>query len=257
MTELRKDLVQKTGKAREHLLGDVPVDDLERVGDRAHPERFGSAYVEAYVEGCVETHFHFRAGTVNGGILGDWCAAVKCVEQVFDLVDIDVVRNEEREGGDVDEACRVGQSVLVLDRKLVELPQGVGLEPVPSLVRLQPLDLCLREWGDAPRSAIEFGQRLGVLGDVFGQNREARVALDLTSQTPFPAGKRQLEGEVVEGGSEVVDAVSGDKAEPSGGGLTISAQRTFFPVSVSSSIQVRCGFSSSQAARSASKLSKW
>lgn len=125
---------------------------------------------------------------------------------------------EEREGGDMDKPRRVGQPMLVLDVKLVELPEGVGTEPVPSLVRLQPLDLCFGEWVDAPGHVVKFSQRLRSLGlgGVRGKDREPGSALDVVGQPPLCVRQRQLEGEVVEGASEVVETVPGDEAEAGG-----------------------------------------
>src|SRR5215207_9471557 len=88
--------------------------------------RFG-ALAEAYVTGCCEIHAHFRASTVEGGILGDWCAFVKKSEKDLDFVNVDTVGDEECESGEVIQGDSVGQPVLIFDRELVKLPEGGSL----------------------------------------------------------------------------------------------------------------------------------
>jgi hypothetical protein len=107
----------------------------------------------------------------------------------------------------------MGQPVLVHVGKLVELPEGVAPEPLPSIVGLQPLDVCLRSWVDAPDFVSAFPRRhlpitedgkFQAPGAAFGQGVDSNV------------GEREFVDEVVEGGSEVVDAVSDDEAKVGG-----------------------------------------
>ena len=109
---------------RENFVGDVPVDNPQHIGNRAAPEPFWGALAEAYVTGCCEIHAHFRASTVEGGILGDWCAFVKKGEKDLDFVNVDTVGDEECESGEVIQGDSVGQPVLIFDRELVKLPEG-------------------------------------------------------------------------------------------------------------------------------------
>lgn len=214
--ERRKDLVQERVNQRgQYLVDNIPLEALKGAGDGAAPQSLGSALGESYIEGRCEIHVHFRAGTVEGRILGDWCAAVKPSEKALDFFRADSVGHEERQRRDIVECGRVGQSVLFHVREFIKLPEGIAVERLPSAVRLQSLDGCLRSWADAPNHIIEFPQRPGVgaLGGVFIKDREPRIALGFARQRPFRTRQSELESEVVEGGAEVVDAVSGDEAE--------------------------------------------
>jgi hypothetical protein len=154
--EPRKDSgIKEVVQGREYMVGDESVNDAQRVGDRVAPELFWSTTGEAYVEGCCEIHVHFRASTVEGRILGDWCAAIKKAEKNLNVVSADVVGNKERESGEIVEGSGMWQAMLFLNRKLVKLPKRVAAEPVLSRVRLHPLQLCLSEWVDSMRVFME------------------------------------------------------------------------------------------------------
>lgn len=164
---------------------------------------------ETYAEGGCELHVHFRAGFVNGGIAGDWCAIFNRTVDWFDFIGSEAF-NHVPHGGSSDER-NVRQTVLVLDVKLIELPEEIVGEP--SVVRLQPLDNCLRAWVDAPEHIIEPSRIL------LGENRELRTSLDVVWQRRSRVRQSELEGQIVEGGTKVVDAVTDDEAEFGGGRL--------------------------------------
>lgn len=73
----------------------------------------------------------------------------------------------------------VRQAVLILDGKLVELPERIVGGPLPSIVRLQVLDDCLRAWMDAPEHVVEF---TWILLDEDGR---PRIALDTLGYPPL------------------------------------------------------------------------
>src|SRR5215208_4983753 len=119
---------------RENFVGDVPVDNPQHIGNRAAPEPFWGALAEAYVTGCCEIHAHFRASTVEGGILGDWCAFVKKAKRIStsSMLILSGTKNVR-----VERLFRVtawGSRCLSSTESLLSCQRGVATEPVPSLV---------------------------------------------------------------------------------------------------------------------------
>src|SRR3712207_1568999 len=113
-------------QGRKHSVDDVSVDARKGVEDRLAQEYVWNPLAEAYVEGRCEIHVHFRAGTIDGGILGDWCAAIKIAEEDLDFFGSDAPKFEKRERGDVVQGGHMGQPVLLCVRKFVQLPQGIA-----------------------------------------------------------------------------------------------------------------------------------
>lgn len=192
------------GKGRKHLLDYVTMDVSQPIGDRHAAELLWGSLPESYAEGGCEMHVHFRAGFVNGGIASDWCTIFNRAEDWFKFVHT----QEELVGEtNVREKRNVRQTVLVLDGKLVELPKGIVGGFLPSVVRLQPLDNCFRVWMDAPKHAIEFFRVLCL------EDREPGTSLDIARQWRSLICQGQLECEVVEGGTEIVDTVTDDETQ--------------------------------------------
>jgi len=196
-------------EGRQNLANDTPVDVSEYLRDGEPWDSFWGSLAEAYAEFGIEMHVYFRAGFVKGSVAGDFCAVFnRTPTHKFNVVDGVVIAGsgEAKQPGRKKDEMR--QSMLIHVVKLVEPPKGIGFgKPFPSCVRLQPLDLCLREWVDAPEHAVEF---VRVLLDL---NRESGVPFDFTGhRTPVP-GNREFKRKVVESTSEVVEAVSDNKAK--------------------------------------------
>jgi hypothetical protein len=107
----------------------------------------------------------------------------------------------------------MGQPVLVLDIKPVELPKRIAAKPVLSVVRLQPRDDCFRAWVNPPESFAEFLRSVGTL---LRENREPGSVRDAVAQAIPHVGNGEFESEVVQGGPEVVDAIPDDEAKVGG-----------------------------------------
>src|SRR5918998_37656 len=106
----------------------------------------------------------------------------------------------------------MGQSMLIHVVKLVEPPEGVGLgEPIPSRVRLQPLDHCFRTFVNAPEHLLKFRS---VLLDL---DRKTGVRFDVAGhRSSLVTGDGEFEDKVVEGTAEVVEAVSDNETKVGG-----------------------------------------
>lgn len=208
----------------------VVMDFSESLGNRQASNLLWGSLAETYQEGGCELHVHFRAGFVGGGVAGDWCAIFNRVEDWLDFVRNDAHRHDvtETRGG---EPRRVGQPVRVDVGKLVELPQGIVPEPLPSVVRLQPLDLCLRGWGDAPKRVLESAQVLS------GEDGEHGFLRELARQPLPPVGGGKVEGEVVERSPQAMQTIPDDEAKVvSGWGV-----EDFDPKELLAGINVRFG----------------
>lgn len=215
MTNL--DSGQEIFEGRQYRARYVAMDMRQPVGNRHAAQLLWGSLTETYVEGRCEVHVHFRAGLVNGGVAGDWCAVFNQSKDWLDFVGSEAFDPEGNRSGP--EKRDVRQAVLVLDGKLVELPKGVIGSVVPSAVRLQPLYLCLGAWGDAPKHAVEFARIL------LEEDRKRGIAFDAGGHWPALAGDGELNDEIVESGTQVVDAVTDDELSSfAGGGLRTSTK---------------------------------
>lgn len=183
------------------------------VGNRQASELLWGSLAETYAERRCEMHVHFRAGFVNSWVAGDWCAIFHRAEDWLDFVNREECGHPEGHSNSREKAD-MRQPVLVLHGKLVELPEGIVGESVSSVVRLQPLDDCLRVWVDAPdlvaalpriHLPVSEDGELQLPRSVFGQGIDAKV------------GDGKLKDEVVEGRTEVVETIANDEANFGGG----------------------------------------
>lgn len=202
-------------EGRDNLFGYVKMDMSQPIGDREASELLWGSLAESYAEGGCEIHVHFRAGLVNGGVAGDWCAIFNRKVDWLDFVGDGAFINHEGHMRNARVRRNVRQTVLVLVGKPVELPEGiVDGTLLPSIVRLQPLDDCFRVWSDAPKHAVEFFQVTVATG---GEDRKSRISLDALGYPPLFVNNGEFEGEIVEGGTKVMEAVSNHEAEFVGG----------------------------------------
>lgn len=195
----------------DHVVNDVAL--YPSKGDAAIPPRGCRPLPEGYAEGQEGVHVHLRVEAFDnrhmGGIRRDLCAVFKRTEKdVHGAGQMGHV-GKVSVGGD-GHLRNVRHSMLVHVVKLLQLPEGVRRELVPSIVRLKTLDDCLRVWVDAPDFVAAFPFRhLPVAKDgelqfsrsVLGQGVDADVR------------QREFVDEVVESGTEVVQAIPDDEAE--------------------------------------------
>jgi hypothetical protein len=195
-------------EGRQHLANDAPVDVPEYLWDGEPWDSFWNSLAEAYAEEGVEIHIHFRAGSVEGRVTGDWCAIFnRTPSQDFDFVG-GVVAGGDESKGIGREKDEVGQPMLVHVFKLVEPPKGVRLSTLPTRVRLQPLDNCLSAWIDAPKHVVEFARIL------LNEDGKPGGAFDVAGhRSSLVTGDGEFKDEVIQGAPEVVEAVSNNKTE--------------------------------------------
>jgi hypothetical protein len=155
---------------------------------------------EAYAERQEGVHVHFRVEALRGRGFG--CVRENfCAVFVRPEIDVDCSGQEGYIGkvgvGGDGHLGNVWRSMFVHVVKLVELPERIGRELIPSVVRLQTLDEYLRVWMDAPDFVAAFQPPRST----FGQRVDAEV------------GEREFVDEVIEGRAEIMEAIPDDETK--------------------------------------------
>lgn len=171
--------------------------------------------LERYLTLQAQIHLHFGVGLNRGGsVAGDYCAALHFapLPDHLELFHFDVSTAQTDP-----HATEFGQengAVLVDAVEFIQLPEGVGSVPLPSLMRLQVLDDCLSGWSDAPDPLRLF---VGAHGPV----REDREfgALFVTGRERIRISDCKFERQMIERASEVVDAIPDETTEHAEGQL--------------------------------------
>jgi hypothetical protein len=178
------------------------------------------ALLKRYVEGELSIHLHIRC-LLDGGS-AEFCAVferanhlgtthgeIEAFHGAFPLPGCEPKREGLPAQGAAD---NVDKSVLISHVEFVDVPERVFAKLVPSLVRLKPLD-CVHD-SDAG-SLLFLGSSgfvfLGVPFFGFPDDGKLRPGVGFTA-----VGEHQLVHQVVERGTQVVDRVPDDEAEPEG-----------------------------------------
>jgi hypothetical protein len=220
-------LVYESGDMIEYPLDAVPLNDI------------GGTLTERYAEGRGLLHAHFRVATERNDNFRDYCAVIKRFREELDSPDVTPVRAEDGELGRC--GCRqMRQPVLVAVGEHAKNPEGAGRSKlIPSVVWLQSLDDCPGVGMDAPDHAftlvVEFG--LGL------EDRERGFPFDVARQRFPGVGDGEFVSEVVEGASEVVEAVPDDGGEHDGRG-----REDFGPDQLAAALDIRLGPNSTRIA---------
>jgi hypothetical protein len=169
---------------------------------------------EAYGKQRAEVHVHFAVGYAGDRfVAGNYCAAFHRTRCPLNL---DAAENSEAcviyDSARRKHQLEVGQAVLVYVGKTVNNPERVACTPIPSTVRLQHLDSCLRSWNRAP----DFAFALTSKGPFVDADRKRRVVSDFIGERLSLVGSDgEFIGEVVESGADVVDAIAKHEGEAS------------------------------------------
>jgi hypothetical protein len=197
------------GEGRDYIVNDIVPDVLQRGDDQfSIPGFCWGSLAPAYCEGRGALHVHFRVASAKRPVARNYCAAFNRAPLNFDVrgapwvgrVEVDGCRDGER---------YVRQSVFI---SVGELAEGRKTYAVPSIVRLQVLDDCLRGWVDAPDHVSAFVRELLHTTE----EGESRLTGNFAGQAAPVVRESEFVGEVVEGGTEVVEAVAYDEPELSG-----------------------------------------
>lgn len=174
--------------------------------------------IESYVQNRIEIHVHLSIG-IDGvsAVNREYCVVYnRYLEDLKLPVEPDVgdhVSPDLHSSKFVDHGME--KAVLVDVRQLAELPEGVCVKAVPSVVRLQTLNDCLHRWIDsadlARRRLLEKARAsTGISAPVFiPEDRELGIALEIlwsTGQGAVRVG--QGEGQMVERRADVVEDVA-------------------------------------------------
>lgn len=209
-TRQPRELGEVGNERRQDFVND-PVVDFGQHGLHGRTiDGFWRTFPERYIQGRGALHIHFRPSVGGRVIPQDYCAFYNGakVGPYGEGVEVGEV---DSDGADIKDP-QVGESVLVFDRKIVKYREDVRsrvLSKVPSSVRLQFLDDCLRSWVDAPDCVTAFS---GVHRPV-GEDREFRSPEVARQRANVQVPDSQLVNEVVQGGAKVVQTISGDSGE--------------------------------------------
>jgi hypothetical protein len=163
------------------------------------------------------------------GEAGYFCAAFH--EALVDLESPGAASAEDRVAGrggvkDHSAECNNGEmqkAVPVKPCEFVQPPQRVLGESVASLVRLQPLDFCLRTWSQAADALLSTrtktsGSRSGTSLPIHvPENRERQLIRDLLGQR-IGIGTSQIKDQEVETRTQIVQTIPDDAREGRGAG---------------------------------------
>jgi hypothetical protein len=200
-------------------LEDFEIDIATDVEEGAvDPSAFEASISERYAGGHLSVHVHFRIVSGSGYVDPRNFAVVfhraerqrvvrEARSDVLERKKVADLHGIRLKDGD----CCIEKPVFVLVREDIESPERMRTIVIPSLVWLQILDgvdVILSHPGD---QAVELGNRIRVPRRV---NREGR------ERSPFvrfvSSELDQFAGQVIDGGSEVVDALSDQKSAPLG-----------------------------------------
>jgi hypothetical protein len=212
------------GQRRYHTLGYVVVDVSENLDDIAALHQFGPG-PEDYIDGRYGVHVHL-SGRIKGldPQAGDLCASFERTSMGFPLagqlrpvrllVTDDSYAIEHRSG------CEQ-EAVFVHDVEFLEAPEGIEPKAVPTVVRLQRLDDCLRFGMPRPDLALPSLKQNSahgapsppVLPPAFIPKDRELGLLDYIKRQRIGIGIGESERQRVEAAPEVVEELTDPQAE--------------------------------------------
>jgi hypothetical protein len=197
------DFVHESGEKRKYPMDTVPLDDI------------GGTLAEGYAEGRRTLHAHLRVGSEGNDKFRDYCAIIERVGEELGCAEVTPMRTEHSEL--VRRGCRqMRHPVLVAVGEDAKNPEGAcRSRPVLSVVRLQTLDDCLGVGMDAS----DHGLTLIVKPGPGLKDGKLEFVGDALGHLGTLVGDGEFVSKVVEGASEVVEAVSDDGGERNGRGL--------------------------------------
>jgi hypothetical protein len=219
-------LQEKSSKGSEHVIGDVLL-DASQGGDDWFSERWRSL-AEGYEVVDYNIHLHVRIR--DEGTPQHFCAILYASRSLPD-----VLGGRSGRGYHLD--ALVGRNdymefpMLVDVAESVENPERVPLiRRVPSVMRLQRFDYCLRVWMNPPDFVREFGGGRGTVTE----DGELRTSGDLVGKGGGGMFERKVVGKMVETRPEVIKTFS-DSNVPHGlrvlakhGGINALTRSRFF-----------------------------
>jgi hypothetical protein len=155
----------------------------------------------------LHVYFHFVCGSANGTKSDDFCALLHGLPLGVrdDHVPIPIICGEPKLRNCKLIACNEQQAVLIDYVELVKNPNIGLVRNGVSLVRLTPLDFCKRGTSD---KWLEGTPYFGVKASrpVIGETNREYGLLGSTSGCAIK--DRKLVNQVIEGGSQIVDAIT-------------------------------------------------
>jgi hypothetical protein len=180
---------------------------LDSIQNRDNDASFCGSVAERYDKGRLEIHLHTAAiAYTHAPIAGDFCLAFKRAEVAAGLKQFhsSVWRNR-RFCTSIDANRNQQFAVLVDVLKVLKQPERMRSRIIPSVIRLQVVDDCLRSWANMldlafpPASKPIFAFEDGERSLRHFRIRQARLI-----------GKRQRIDKMIQGRSEIVETIPDD-----------------------------------------------
>jgi hypothetical protein len=195
-------------EGREHVVHDVVSDTRENV-KHLRPLSYRSR--ERYATFEVELHVHFSAWLVGSRTETEQFCAVYHRSRLPLPPKLEMGRTAESKASECEKG-QMGDAVLVGVGKFIENPEFVAGRVVwPSLVRLQPLDFCLRALGNVPYHPLLARESL--LAGGLLSNRELYPSRNIVRQRTTVLGDGERVDKAIKSRPEVVQAIPDDKTE--------------------------------------------
>ncbi len=193
---------------RENLSDDIVSNTSER-GDDLAP--FCGPILEGYVNNHIEIHLHANVFRTRF-VMEDFCLAFAGARTPDGFKPF---RGKRSSIGRIDTQTfidgneRQQGAVLVDIRQLIQKPQPITPKILPSVVRLQGTDDCLRTWMDAPDNAFAFLSIFLNAGAYRKTNLASNVVRERFSFKQLSQGKDQ----VVEDRSKIIEAIANKRRD--------------------------------------------
>jgi len=202
MTEMRRDANAELGKESAKVVKDEFNDCVDTRKDQSNGfSSSGSSLAKRYADGWIELHIHIFAGDS-----GEFCALFHSA--LVDGIWVTTPHDDGQSWVEYSTICSSGDEIEM--SMFVGVAQGLKPEQhtvpvgVPSVVRLIPLDRCLC----LPGHSFDF--RPTVPLEVFGAVTDREC---IEPRGGLAIGINELPSKVIEGGSEVVQGISDDRAK--------------------------------------------
>jgi len=252
MTEPRKDLSKELAAQRSrNPVDDVSVEALKRGDARGAHKPVWNPLAEAYVEGCCEIHVHFRSGTVEGGIFGDWCALIKKAKRLLTCSAPIPSGTKNDRAERLFKVTTWGSRCLSMASSRLSCHKRSRRNPFPHLYGCSPSITVLVSGSMSLIMLLNFSNDLGLLAGSSWKIGKPEVSVTLLGNGPSARARASSKARLSRAARRLWMQSPAMGLRVAGGGLMTCAQMTFLPLSASNSVQNLCGRPSRQAARSA------
>jgi len=204
---------QKGGQRRDNVVLDTP-DNL--IGCFQRPVRQVRKLIHDYIVGQIVPHLHMRVRRRKGDPNSrDYCAIYQWPSEEC-LRSSDCSSWATQSAGAYRRLDDVKSAVLVDVTKFIKFPKGIKKVPLPTMIRLQALDDCLRTWvngTDFPQATLPVRSTTAVTLPVQRGNLEDRELRGHENPSVTSLDDRQMVNQVVERSPRVIQEIPENQSD--------------------------------------------